>query len=259
MNLSPLRGVGGLTMSEELEQKLLRKIEYLEREIKSLKGEDTSEIPIYHYSKITFSILHKLFNLKKMYTEDIFQEWFNSDIHVSDGEIQFLEKLLSKYGKFLRAYKEETLKANFIIPILNQVDFLILEKGISGFYEEVITYKTDSFIISGNTDFVVSKGLEYCEKPYFFIQEFKKSKEVSDPEPQLLAELICAIELNNFNSIKGAYIVGSIWNFVILEKLEKNRYQYFVSQNFDSTKINDLKDIYKNLLFVKNEIFNNEP
>jgi hypothetical protein len=54
--------------------------------------------------------------------------------------------------------------------------------------------------------------------------------------------------------MKGAYIIGAIWNFVILEKLGKNKYQYFVSQNFDSTKIEDLKDIYKNLLFIKNEI-----
>jgi len=42
--------------------------------------------------------------------------------------------------------------------------------------------------------------------------------------------------------------------FVILEKLELHKYQYFISQNFDSTKIEDLKAIYKNLLFVKNEI-----
>lgn len=50
--------------------------------------------------------------------------------------------------------------------------------------------------------------------------------------------------------------MGAIWNFVILEKLDKNQYQYFVSENFDSTKIEDLKAIYKNLLFVKNEIIN---
>ncbi len=40
-----------------------------------------------------------------------------------------------------------------------------------------------------------------------------------------------------------------------VNKLEgKDKYQYFISQNFDSTKIDDLIDIYKNLLFVKNEI-----
>jgi hypothetical protein len=90
--------------------------------------------------------------------------------------------------------------------------------------------------------------------PYFFIQEFKRSEEYGNPRPQLLAELISAVELNNWNTIKGAYIIGAMWHFVILEKLEKNKYQYFVSQNFDSMRIDDLKTIYAHLLFVKNEI-----
>ncbi|MDQ7046629.1 MAG: hypothetical protein Q9M39_03065 [Sulfurovum sp.] len=55
-------------------------------------------------------------------------------------------------------------------------------------------------------------------------------------------------------SMRGAYIVGAIWNFVILEKLGKDKYQYFVSENFDSSKIGDLKGIYRNLVFVKEEI-----
>jgi hypothetical protein len=76
----------------------------------------------------------------------------------------------------------------------------------------------------------------------------------TNPEPQLLAELISAIELNSWKSIKGAYIVGAIWNFVILEKIGKNRYQYFISKNFDSSDINGLQSIYKNLLFIKKEI-----
>ena len=42
---------------------------------------------------------------------------------------------------------------------------------------------------------------------------------------------------------------------MILEKLEKDKYQYFVSKSFDSTDIEKLKDIFRNLLFVKNEIF----
>ena len=54
--------------------------------------------------------------------------------------------------------------------------------------------------------------------------------------------------------MRGAYIVGAIWNFVILEKIGVNKYQYYVSENFDSTKIEDLKGIYKNLVFIKNEI-----
>ncbi|RKZ85141.1 MAG: hypothetical protein DRR19_16800 [Candidatus Parabeggiatoa sp. nov. 1] len=52
----------------------------------------------------------------------------------------------------------------------------------------------------------------------------------------VLAELISAVELNGWKQIKGAYIIGENWNFVIFNVLE------------------NLKDIFKNLLFVKNEI-----
>jgi len=76
------------------------------------------------------------------------------------------------------------------------------------------------------TDFLISKGF-FPEEPYFFIQEFKKSIKYDDPRPQLLAELISAVELNKFNSMKGAYIVVAIWHFVILEKIGTN--QYFFS------------------------------
>jgi hypothetical protein len=151
-------------------------------------------------------------------------------------------------------YNEEDLKANFLIPLINKVDFFLLNKRIRGFYEEKLTYKTERFIFNGTTDFVVSKGLKRPKEPYFFIQEFKKGKENSDPEPQLLAELISAVELNGFISMRGAYIIGAIWNFVILEKLGEDKYQYFISHNFDSTKLEDLKNIYKNLLFVKSKL-----
>ena len=117
-----------------------------------------------------------------------------------------------------------------------------------------MSYVTDKFILNGTVDFVVSEGLVVSKKPYFFIQEFKRHEEYGNPRPQLLAELITAVELNDWQFIKGAYITGENWHFVILEKLERHKYQYFISQQFDSTKIEDLTAIYKNLLFVKNEI-----
>jgi hypothetical protein len=117
-----------------------------------------------------------------------------------------------------------------------------------------MTYKTPKFILSGTIDFAVSEGLVESKKPYFFIQEFKRSEEYGNPRPQLLAELISGVELNNWQFIKGAYIIGGSWHFAILEKLGVDKYQYFISQNFDATKIEDLKWIFKNLLFVKNEI-----
>jgi hypothetical protein len=233
----------------------LERIEQLEKEIRELKGlNKESNIETFLYSKISLKDLKRVVSIKKIFDDKPFAEWFDFNKEIIQDDKLFLEILLFKYGKLIRAYKEETLKANFIIPIINRVDFLSLELETSPFYEEIITYKNEKFIFTGTTDFIVSKGLEYSEKPYFFIQEFKKGVKGSDPEPQLLAELISAVELNNEKSMRGAYIVGAIWNFVILEKLSKDSYQYYISQNFDSTKIDDLKEIYKNLIFVKQEI-----
>jgi len=236
-------------MSEELQR-----IEQLEKEIRKLKGLDEDGIPIYSFSKIRDIELKKLVTIKKSIYRDRFDDWFSNDIVLPSDLEDFFIELIDENQVFIDSYNEEDLKVHFIIPLLNRVKFKSIENNIRDFYENKMIYKTDRFIFSGTTDFLVSKGLFESEKPYFFIQEFKRAEEYSNPRPQLIAELIAGVELNNEITMKGAYIVGAIWNFVILEKLGKDTYQYFVSENFDSTKINDLKNIYKNLMFVKNEI-----
>jgi hypothetical protein len=232
----------------------LERIEQLEKEIRELKGLNDEGIATYSFSKIKIEDLHHLVKLQLKFDRTIFDTWFINDVEADKDTEIFLTNLLEQNKFLLKSYNEEDLKIKFIAKILNYIDFQSYENNFREFYELMISYKTDKFIFTGTTDFVVSKGLLYSEKPYFFIQEFKKGKVNTDPEPQLLAELISAIELNNDTSMRGAYIVGAIWNFVILEKLGKERYQYFVSENFDSSKIGDLKGIYRNLVFVKEEI-----
>ncbi len=215
-----------------------------------------NEIPIYTFSKIEHKDLRQLFDIERIFDNEIFDRWFNFDITLKEEEVSFLKELLAQEIKLMRIYNEEDLKAHFISPILNKVNYKSFEYKVRDFYEETLTYATNNFILRGVTDFVVAKGLEYPEKPYFFIQEFKKGLQYSNPEPQLLAELICAVELNNFEQMKGAFIIGENWNFVILNKLAQDKYQYFISHTFNATNINDLKCIYKNLLFVKHNIKN---
>jgi hypothetical protein len=243
-----------IKMNEELELILIKEIEALKAELAQLKAQEIKEVPIYLFSKMTFAKLHQLFNLKINITQEIFDNWFNNNIELHKNDIEFFTDLIHNNSFLIESYKEEDLKVKFITPILNRIKFLDTEIQFRDFYEEKITYQTSEFILTGQTDFLIAKGLESSEKPYFFIQEFKKSIKNDDPRPQLLAELIAAVELNNFTSMRGAYIVGAIWNFVILKKLAKHKYQYFVSRNFDSTDLEKLKDIYKNLLFVKKEI-----
>ena len=56
--------------------------------------------------------------------------------------------------------------------------------------------------------------------------------------------------------IRGAYVIGRNWNFVILEKLENGNYEYFVSKTFDCLNFDSLKQIYINLQAVKYFITN---
>ena len=241
-----------MTKNRELE--LLERIASLERIIKQKVEEAPKKVPTYNFGKITIKELRTLFDLERIYDHQVFNHWLNCDLVLADEEIQFLTTLLEREIDLIKVYNEEDLKIHFIAPILNKIDYKSFKLKIRDFYEETLVYETQQFILSGITDFVVATGLEYPEKPYFFIQEFKKGLQYSNPEPQLLAELISAIELNNFEQIRGAFIIGENWNFVILNKLAQDKYQYFVSHTFNATNINDLKCIYKSLLFVKQNI-----
>lgn len=199
-------------------------------------------IPNYRFSHITFSDLKSIVDIKPRLNYEKFNDWFNdSSVELIDDDVVFLENLINKNVFFITNYKEEDLKVKFITPILNRIDFVDIDKEIRDFYDEYLCYEAEKYILSGETDFVIAKGYFFAERPFFFIQEFKKAKTAKDPEPQLLAELVAALELNNFTSIKEAFIVGAIWNFVILEKLDIDRYQYFVSKNYDSTDLEKLK------------------
>ena len=237
---------------------LLQEIRELKKEVSELKGLEKKtipKIPTFSFSQITEDELKSVVKIKQNFKDEtVFDKWLNNNIIIDEEIEDFLTKLLNKNVKLIFSYLEDDLKVHFIIPILNKVDFLFFDDEIRAFYENVLTYKTDKFIFNCKVDFMFSKGLKRSEKPYFFIQEFKKGKKPTDPEPQLLAEMISAVELNKTTTIRGAFIIGKDWYFVILEKLGVDKYQYFISKPFDSTDIEKLKGIYKNLQFVKNEI-----
>ena len=251
----PTKKSKDIIMNSEMELKQLKQeIKELKKQVALLKGENDNQIPTYQYSKIRDIELKKLFEIKQKLNDHVFDEWFLNQIEIVNEVEVFLTDLIAENKPLIERYNEEDLKVYYIIPLLNKINFRLKDKEIRGFYELPMSYTTDQFILNGTADFVVSEGLFESQKPYFFIQEFKRHEEYGNPRPQLLAELITAVELNDWQFIKGAYITGENWHFVILEKLERHKYQYFISQQFDSTKIEDLTAIYKNLLFVKNEI-----
>jgi hypothetical protein len=53
---------------------------------------------------------------------------------------------------------------------------------------------------------------------------------------------------------KPLRVITLLGLFVILEKLETDKYEYYISENFYSTDIGKLGIIFKKLLYIKNEI-----
>ena len=243
-------------MERDRELQLLHEeIEALKKKVQRLEGEPGEQIPTYQYSKIRDRELQELFEIEQNLDASRFDEWFDTTIELDATIETFLADLLADNHALIERYGEEDLKVNFLVPLLNKVRFKSFEKKMRDFYEVPLSYATDRFLLSGTVDFVVAEGLVERKKPYFFIQEFKRSEDYGNPRPQLLAELISAVELNAWTCMKGAYIIGGSWHFVILEKLASESYHYFISRNFDSTRIDDLRAIYTNLLVVKHEIF----
>jgi hypothetical protein len=164
-------------MSEEIELRLLREIEELKKKIRHLEKKDKEQIPTFQYSKIRDADLINLVDIENNIKEkDKFDNWFESNIKIDNTIEPFLKKLIEDNESLIESYSEEDLKINFLAPLISRVKFKSYENEFRDFYELPLTYKTDKFILSGTADFVVSTGLVRSKKPYFFIQEFKRSE-----------------------------------------------------------------------------------
>lgn len=203
----------------------------------------------YNFSNVTLSDLQQIVDIHPRLNDSKFDEWFSFSYTLSETELFFLEKLIKKHRLWLNSYQEDTLKVKFIGVILNEVDFS--NDRIKDWYHASLSGTVNEAYFNGFTDFVVAQGDDLPQKPYFFIQEFKPSVPDRNPEYQLLAEMLVAIEKNQKNKLYGSYIIGRNWYFVILEKIAKNKFEYFVSKQFDSLDLPDLQQIYINLQAVK--------
>ncbi len=213
--------------------------------------ETTTEIKSYNFSNIKFSDLEKIVSIRPQRSYSKFDEWFSYDFPVSETDSNFFENLIDRHITLLNFYREEDLKMKFLSPIFNQVNFTT--DRFHDWYDSSLSGIVNGVEIKGFADFMVATGFDEAKKPYFFIQEFKPSVPDKNPEVQLLAELLVTIEQNQTNIMRGGYIIGQYWKFVVLEKVGENQFQYFVSPAFDALKLIDLKQIYVILQAVKHK------
>ena len=201
------------------------------------------------FSHIKFADLQKVVNIRQVANEAIFQEWFRYAYPIQPEESRFLQDLIEKNQFYILSYSEDELKMKFLAPLLNQVAFQ--SETVRDWYQRPLKAKINNVRIGGYVDFMVAKGVKEPETPYFFIQEFKRTKVENDPEDQLLAEMLVALTLKAAKIMRGAFIIGPHWHFVVLAQDAKGAYEYVVSKTFDSVWLDDLKQIYTNLQAVK--------
>lgn len=201
------------------------------------------------FSKITFEDILGFADVQELFEYSVFDEWFSFNCHVTEDEEAFLADLLARNLRFMDTYLEEELKAQFIIPLLNKVNFF--HRQARGWYERPLQATINYVLLHGRTDYMVARGIETPGEPYFFIQEYKQELGDRHPKNALLAEMMAALEINRGLQMRGAYVIGKSWTFVILKKKGEQEYEYFRSQDFSAIKLPELQGIYRNLLAVK--------
>jgi len=173
--------------------------------------------------------LETVFNLKQAWTHSVLEEWESNSQEINDIEkhnIIQLQKTLVRGG---RAWNETELENKFISPLIMSAD--IDDEEIGYFLERPLSGVVEDYQLSGIVDGVIATGVRNPHTPYFCFHEYKRSVEnQGTPDAQVLAAMLVAREMNqNSKPIYGLFIVGLIWNFVILEG-----YEYCISKNYSA-------------------------
>jgi hypothetical protein len=130
-----------------------------------------------------------------------------------------------------KAWNEVELENKFISPLIMAAK--IDNRKIGYFLERSLTGIVGNHELSGIVDGMIATGLREPDMPYFCMHEYKKAVDNrGNPDGQALAAMLVAREKNNNEKpIYGLYVVGSIWNFMVLN----NNDTYCVSANYDGT------------------------
>lgn len=165
-------------------------------------------------------------------------DWLTIRSQPSPEERILLGALREKLADHVYDWNEYELIVKFITPLLAMVNFD--QEAYQSFFEREISVTYHDEALSGIVDFIVATGKRTPKHPYFFLHEYKRELASSnDPLGQLLVAMIAAQHLNHDeNPVYGAYIMGRLWNFVLLSGMD-----YAVSLSYDATK-NDVRDIF---------------
>ncbi|MEM6318676.1 MAG: hypothetical protein AAF960_13475 [Bacteroidota bacterium] len=207
----------------------------------------------FSFSDITFKQIRELVLIEPEHDDRVFEKWFNYPYKVTESDEIFLNQLLVDKRLILDGFTVGELKAKFLIPLLNKVNFIF--GGVTDWYGRTIEASVNNTLLNGKTDFLIAGGFSKPTAPYHFVARiFDYSMEANSSQDQLLADLLVALNCNKANEIIGVYVVRSIWRFVLLRRVAPNNYTYFLSSGFNCLNKRHLKRLFIALQGVKADI-----
>ncbi len=190
--------------------------------------------------------LNKRFGLKRVYQSELLNDWLQKTPEIDDYERVILLRWQENLIKFIDYWNEEEVKLKFIGNMISLVNFDT--ESLSAFAERELSGTVDGEEMNGNPDFMVARGKQEVDSPFFFLHEYKKELDNNSPDPagQCLAAMLLAYEKNRNvpemaeKPIYGTYVIGRNWFFVILKDRE-----YAISLAYDATHSDQLYDILR--------------
>ncbi|MEM6697528.1 MAG: hypothetical protein AAF806_16335 [Bacteroidota bacterium] len=183
------------------------------------------------------------FGLERVFELSALEEWLNVDgVEINEYEKSELEKLRKDLERYSADWNEAAIKFFFLGPLIRLVNFHV--GAYNPFLEHSLTAYIDEDTTSGKVDFMVAKGEQIPETPYFCLHEYKPEEGTSnDPYGQLLIAMVAAQQANQKNGLEfpvyGMYSLGNIFYFVLLEENK-----YMRSRSYDSIT-EEISDIFK--------------
>lgn len=189
--------------------------------------------------------LDDVFGLRQIWTSEWLSKWQAIQIEILESEKEHILMLQSSLIRGGRAWNEVELENKFISPLI--MNARIDDEEIGYFLERYLEGIVGDYKLSGIVDGMIAKGFRDPKQPFFCIHEYKKSVEnQGTPDAQVLAAMLVAREYNDHKKpIYGLYVVGLIWNFVVLYGNE-----YCVSKDYKSDD-EEVFAIFKMLKAIK--------
>jgi hypothetical protein len=185
------------------------------------------------------------FNLKQTNQSQLLSEWLASIHTLTLHQSEFLEEKRALLERFFRYWNEDELKFQFIAHIVEMAR--LRGENFGTFSQRKLSAIVNNILLFGRPEVMIASGQEDPLKPFFFIHEYKPSKRADEPLGQVLSAMVAAQFLNaDERPLLGCFVLGSIWQFVVLENKT-----YTVSRNFDATQFDDLSAIYSALCQAK--------